>query len=60
MGIIEGMYWVSGTFLYSGIDRLLFIIRLIIFISLMVIGFIVVYDVLGDIGLIEDRNEKLS
>lgn len=60
MGIIEGMYWVLGTFLYSGIDRLLFIIRLIIFISLMVIGFIVVYDVLGDIGRIEDRNEKLS
>lgn len=60
MGIIEGMYWVSGMFLRSGIDRLLFIIRLIIFISLMVIGFIVVYDVLGDIGRIEDRNEKLS
>lgn len=60
MGIIEGMYWVLGMFLYSGIDRSLFIIRLIIFISLMVIGFIVVYDVLGDIGRIEDRNEKLS
>lgn len=60
MGITEGMYWVPGTSPHSGTDRSLSTTRLTTPTPLMVTGFTVVYDVLGDTGRTEDRNEKPS
>lgn len=60
MGITEGMYWVPGTSPHSGTDRSLSTTRLTTPTPLIVTGFTVVYDVLGETGLTEDKIELPS
>lgn len=60
MGITEGMYWVPGTSPHSGTDRSLSTTRLTTPTPLIVTGFTVVYDVLGDTGRTEDKKELPS
>lgn len=55
MGITEGMYWVPGTSPHSGTDRSLSTTRLTTPTPLIVTGFTVVYDVLGETGRTEDK-----